>query len=812
MSRIILSLGIFFLQLTSLHAQTFNGTGGAIPDGGAQTCFDITVAAVGTINGTYGLASVCLNITHTWDSDLEIYLKAPDGTIIPLSIQNGVGGVNYTNTCFTATAATVITAGTPPYTGNFRPEGNLGFANNGQNADGTWSLCIQDLFATDAGSLVNWSLLFNNTPAPPPVIPANDDPCNAIPLTVGAACSYSNYTNENATGTTGVPAPGCSSYLGGDVWFSVVVPAGGALIFDTQTGVVTDGGMAIYSGTCNALTLIACDDDASTNGLMPMINAAGLTPGSTLWIRVWEYGNDNNGTFGICVTTPPPPPTNDDPCNAFILPVNNSCNFAYYTNVGATSTTGVPAPGCGNYQGADVWFTVTVPPGGSIIFDSNTGTITDGDMAIYSGGTCAALTLIQCDDLSSANGLMPSITLTGQTPGATLWVRFWGYGANNTGTFQLCASIPPPPTVQDCPAAIAICQNIYNEPISYSGTGSIGNEINPANSCLTAGERADVWYTFTVQTSGNLNFTITPNNATEDYDWAVYNLTNATCADIYNNAALNVSCNFSSTAGTTGPTGGSALTTQGAGGTPYNAVIPVVAGQTYVINVSNYSLSTNGYSINFGASTASIFDNVPPHLQSINSAISCGGNQISINFSENILCSTIQNADFTITGPGGPYTVTNWASATCTAGATYANNVVLTLSPVLTTNGNYQLCLTNASGSVTDLCGNVAPPGCLDFTIASTVPTFAPIAPICNGSTPPVLPTTSLNGFTGTWSPATVSNTATATYTFTPNIGQCATPTTLTVTVTAAGTVPTFAAVAAICSGSAAPVLPTTSL
>ena len=48
------------------------------------------------------------------------------------------------------------------------------------------------------------------------------------------------------------------------------------------------------------------------------------------------------------------------------------------------------------------------------------------------------------------------------------------------------------------------------------------------------------------------------------------------------------------------------------------------------------------------------------------------------------------------------------------------------------------------------------------------VPSFSPIAPICSGATSPVLPTTSNNGYSGTWSPALVSNTATGTYTFTP--------------------------------------------
>ncbi len=64
----------------------------------------------------------------------------------------------------------------------------------------------------------------------------------------------------------------------------------------------------------------------------------------------------------------------------------------------------------------------------------------------------------------------------------------------------------------------------------------------------------------------------------------------------------------------------------------------------------------------------------------------------------------------------------------------------------------------------------------------STIPTFNPIAPICSGLILNPLPTTSLNGITGTWAPA-LNNTTTTTYTFTPNGGQCATIATLIITV-----------------------------
>ncbi|MBC7641193.1 MAG: hypothetical protein H7174_02455, partial [Flavobacterium sp.] len=90
-------------------------------------------------------------------------------------------------------------------------------------------------------------------------------------------------------------------------------------------------------------------------------------------------------------------------------------------------------------------------------------------------------------------------------------------------------------------------------------------------------------------------------------------------------------------------------------------------------------------------------------------------------------------------------------------------------------------------------------------------PTFNTIPAFCSGATAPVLPTTSLNNISGTWSPATVNNTTGAMYTFTPTTGQCAANTTLTTIVTANIT-PTFNTIPAFCSGATAPVLPTTSL
>ena len=307
--------------------------------------------------------------------------------------------------------------------------------------------------------------------------PSNDDPCSAIALTVNSSCSFSTYTNASATASSGVPAPGCASYSGGDVWFTITVPANGNITVDTDTGVITDAGMAIYSGTCGSLTLIECDDDDSGNGAMSYISLTGQTPGSTLWIRVWEYGNNNNGTFDICAYNPPSL-SNDDPCSATNLTVGSTCSFNTYTNAGATASSGVPAPGCANYSGGDVWFTATVPTSGSIIFDMNTGVITDAGMAVYSG-TCSSLTLVECDDDDSGNGAMSYISLTGQTPGSTLWIRVWEYGNDNNGTFDICSYEPAPPGA--CTGDMTINSTYFSQ--TGLTTCGFGDDYSSSDAC-----------------------------------------------------------------------------------------------------------------------------------------------------------------------------------------------------------------------------------------------------------------------------------------------------------------------------------------
>ncbi|MBS1732953.1 MAG: gliding motility-associated C-terminal domain-containing protein, partial [Bacteroidetes bacterium] len=142
------------------------------------------------------------------------------------------------------------------------------------------------------------------------------------------------------------------------------------------------------------------------------------------------------------------------------------------------------------------------------------------------------------------------------------------------------------------------------------------------------------------------------------------------------------------------------------------------------------------------------------------------------------------------------------------------------LSPLPTTSlngitGSWSPVLNNTTTTTytfTPTVGQCATTATQTITVNPNVtPTFNPVAAICSGAALSSLPTTSLNGITGSWSPA-LNNTATTTYTFTPTAGQCATTATLTITVNSGTVTPTFNPVAAICSGAALSPLPTTSL
>ncbi|KAA3630902.1 MAG: hypothetical protein DWQ02_17200, partial [Bacteroidetes bacterium] len=299
---------------------------------------------------------------------------------------------------------------------------------------------------------------------------------------------------------------------------------------------------------------------------------------------------------------------------------------------------------------------------------------------------------------------------------------------------------------------------VIYEPVPGTNEGNYPNEIDASNSCVSS-EDNSIWYTFTANTNGNLNFVITPDDLNDDYDWILFDITNATCGDIFNDPSLIVSCNAAGGAGCHGATGATGATpyndqgggcgtnppTQFGGFSPFNDEVPMAAGNTYVLMVSNWTGSTNGYTLDFSASTGiGIFDTTPPFVANVDYPDDCTETEIIVEFSEYIQCATIDESNFTLTGTGGPYTIT-LSSTGCDVGGNQDNFFSITTTPPLDPMGSYTLNLiTDGSTEVLDLCDNPASSETFNFSTNISLDNAPSVVPgvinICVGETVNIAP------------------------------------------------------------------------
>lgn len=311
----------------------------------------------------------------------------------------------------------------------------------------------------------------------PPPAPSNNFCGNAIALTVDASCTATSGTTAGATQSYA----GCVGTSDDDVWFKFVATNTTATITvdpSSTMDVVTQ----LYSGTCGLPNSLQCMDNGLYNS-NEVINAVGLVVGNTYYVRIYDYYSQNGGgAFTICITGPPSSstPTNDDPCNAIALQsVTSDCNYSHFTTTGATASTTAPTPvsctggtnGGFSSSSKDVWFTVVIPSNGKLTITPEPGYgITDAVMILYSG-TCGSLTQVACSDdhnyPGTANDTKPYITQSGLTPGATYYIRYFGFGSAS-GNFGICASSP---TNDVCATALYICDlNGYSASTSAAFT------------------------------------------------------------------------------------------------------------------------------------------------------------------------------------------------------------------------------------------------------------------------------------------------------------------------------------------------------
>ncbi|WP_343635570.1 PKD domain-containing protein [Fluviicola sp.] len=471
--------------------------------------------------------------------------------------------------------------------------------------------------------------------------------------------------------------------------------------------------------------------------------------------------------------------------------VTNFCSSAnQYTSAGSTAS-GFSVGSCWTATAtSDVWFSF-VAIGTNVLISVNGATMMQPRIAIYSGTCAGGLTQLP-GGCTNGTGGSPDSQLfnSGLVQGTTYFIRI-STTSTQRGTFQLCINnyTPPPTASADCGGAGRLCNK---NPISVTNltSGGVNNNEN-AGTCLSGFgifETNSVWYTWTCQTAGTLTMDILPANQIDDIDFIVFQLsTSNPCGP-----RTAIRCSATSAAGANGGTGMNASSTDVSEAVGWSGIedgyvqqVNMTAGTSYAILINNTN-ATNGFTLNWGGTGTFVG---PDANITGGPFVVCSGTPISIDGST----STDYNSlswNF-VNGSGTP------------ANATGAGPHSVTYS----TPGTY-VAILNATSSLG--CTSVET---ATITVSSgVVPTFAAVPAFCSGQAAPAFPAqTNTPVVAGTWSPNVISNTASGTYTFTPNSGQCSTtPVNISVTVNPSVT-PTFPAHPQYCVNDVPQSLPTTS-
>ena len=626
---------------------------------------------------------------------------------------------------------------------------------------------------------------------PPPPPPSNDECINAIPLNIQTSCSYTTYNNTGATATTGVPAPGCGGSTYNDVWFSIIVPANGSICVNTQAGTLTDCSMALYSGTCGALSLLNCNDNPSLGVNMPKISTFGFTPGSTIYVRFWDYNGNNFGTFGICVTSPTPPSgcgTNavaSDYCG-LATPI---CNFNGYCG-NTSSNYSADQPGnlfsvfCGSIEN-NSWLKF-IADTSKVVLSFNASNCTTGSgiqMGIYETSNCTNF-ISKSTCFSNPGTLSGSITATNLTVGQTYYLMIDGFSGDICDyTITALSGIQTSGTISASRDTICLGQTsqltasggtIYQ----WSPTTGLSdpNIANPIASPTTT-------TTYTVAISGGIS--ACPMNSPQ-ITITVKNITPATATNngpLCQGQTLNLSSTPSSSLSYSW-SGPSYTSTQQ---NPSRTNVTTTMSGTYIVTVTEFFGCT-------ATAQTTVTVNPLPIAPTISAPAVCSG----------------QNAVFTISGTVGDtisYTGATGGIPTSPVVIGPGGSVVVTISNV---SSNNTLTISSVSNGTCKLT-----PASLSATVAispNIIPAFTLTSSYCLGATSELLPINSDNSIIGSWNPSTIrtDSSATYTYTFTPNAGQCAVPTTKTITINPIID-PLFTALGPYCVGGTHGTLPTTS-
>ncbi len=567
-----------------------------------------------------------------------------------------------------------------------------------------------------------------------------------------------NYSGDNTGGPTfnrplamnqgGVCANSGTGTAVKYVAHTFTAPVSGDYVFSTCGGATFDTFLSLYqspfnpAGLCAGNTLIESSDDVC--GAQSTVTAT-LVGGTTYVLVVSGFSNTDAGPYTVTSTTPSNP-----------VP-----GIEWYTAAtgGTAIGTGSPfnpvgVPGSGltdtNTVGTTIFY-AQFP--GEICRSATDFIITPGATPTFTAVApiCVGETLTALPTTSN-NGITgtwsPALNNT-----ATTTYTFTPDAGQCGSTTTLTITVKPLPTIT-CPGNITACEgDVVNYTVTANTSGSATLTQNTSNTlvdnagigCNPGGDNAyyriydlnALGYTSNVVLN-TIKFGVEESAIDRDVTVKAYTLSGT-----MSNANLTL-------------LGSVVVPVTTAPLTNYTANMGGIAvpdGSQLVLSYEVASTTTTTSSV-FLPGSNNLGQSAPTYIKALNCGVTEPTNLTAIGFAN---VHVVIDADITANG-----TLTQIAGLP--SGSVF---------PVGTTTVTYQA--TSANGCSSTCSFDVV-------VTAPAAPSFTQVAPICVGGTLDPLPTTSNNGVTGTWSPA-IDATTTTTYTFTPDAGQCATTTTMTIVV-----------------------------
>jgi hypothetical protein len=507
---------------------------------------------------------------------------------------------------------------------------NLGCFASAQSRTIVFSWVNDGSLGTDPpGCIDNVTLITNPLPVTG-LTCANAVNIAALPYNVAGestACMGNDYTAATPGICNGTFA------FGEDKVYSYTA-TGTECISITLTGTSTnDIGFAVYQGCPGGGGVCIGSGGPATSNILS--GSVTLPAAGTYYIMIDSRSPSSSVSYNLLINSFGAGAFNDAPWQAQPLPFNipiagnNTCS-------GGSDEPAQPAcflPAVGNVMNS-VWFSFTAPASGCVKVRTVLGTLTNTQIALFGPvlGTIPAgsgNTLIQrnCNQDQAACGsnqyANSEFTASALSPGFTYYIMVDGFG-NTTGSFSIyiidggigCVNQFSPTPGQDCLSPFPVCKTSIN--IANPGPQAFGTFCDFPNgvNCLASGERGSYWYKIAISAAGFLEFNIVPNDwpgppstAATDYDFAVWRTKTAGVAGPANCTNLSstapVSCNYSAlgVTGTYGASNGVAPPAFPGFGGAYQQRITVAAGDEYYLNISNFSNSTSGFTLNFSATS-----------------------------------------------------------------------------------------------------------------------------------------------------------------------------------------------------------------